>query len=102
MRSEIKRKEEWKEALSSTTPYELNYALPWLLMGQIQKTYRYSTFYPNKKGLFRPKTFSRGCPFNTSTPWEIELTTRSKFNNSFFKTKTKQKKEQRKYELHEV
>ena len=32
---------EWKYALSPTAPNELNYALPWLLMGQIQKTSRY-------------------------------------------------------------
>jgi hypothetical protein len=37
---------EWKLALSPTALKELHYALPWLLMGQIQK---------NKKGLFRPK-----------------------------------------------
>jgi hypothetical protein len=29
-------------------------------IGQIQKTSRY--FYPNKKGLFRPKTISCYCP----------------------------------------
>jgi hypothetical protein len=32
---------EWKSALSPTTPNELNYALTWFLMGQIQKTSRY-------------------------------------------------------------
>ncbi len=44
---------EWKSALSPTTPNELNYALTWFLMGQIQKLL--DTFYPNKKGVFRPK-----------------------------------------------
>ncbi len=32
---------EWQKALSPTALYELNYALPWLLMSQIQKTFRY-------------------------------------------------------------
>jgi hypothetical protein len=31
---------EWKQALSPKAPNELNLALPWLLMGQIQKTSR--------------------------------------------------------------
>ncbi len=29
---------EWKYVPSPSAPIELNYALPWLLMGQIQKT----------------------------------------------------------------
>jgi hypothetical protein len=32
---------EWKKALSPTESYELNYALPWLLMDQIKKSSRY-------------------------------------------------------------
>jgi hypothetical protein len=32
-----------------------NYELPWLIMGQTQKSFRYSICYPNKKGQFRPK-----------------------------------------------
>jgi hypothetical protein len=32
---------EWKETLSLTAPNELNYALLWLIMGQIQKSSRY-------------------------------------------------------------
>jgi hypothetical protein len=39
-------------------PNELNYALPWLLMGQIQKLL--DTFYPNKK----KKHLALYCPFN--------------------------------------
>jgi hypothetical protein len=31
---------EWKKALSPTAPNELNYALPWLIMGQIQNSFR--------------------------------------------------------------
>jgi hypothetical protein len=29
---------EWKKALSPTAPNELNFALPWLIMGQIKKS----------------------------------------------------------------
>jgi hypothetical protein len=32
---------EWKQELSPAATNELNYALPWLLMGQIQKTSKY-------------------------------------------------------------
>jgi hypothetical protein len=32
---------EWKKAPSPTALNELNYALPWLIMSQIQKTSRY-------------------------------------------------------------
>jgi hypothetical protein len=48
---------EWKLALSPTAPNELNYALPWLLMGQIQKTSRYFLSKQDQK------TISRYCPF---------------------------------------
>jgi hypothetical protein len=41
---------EWKSALFPTSPNELNYALPWLLVGQIKKTS--GTF---KIGQYRPK-----------------------------------------------
>jgi hypothetical protein len=44
---------EWKKVLSPTAPNELNYPLPRLLMGQFKKLL--DIFYPNKKGLFRPK-----------------------------------------------
>jgi hypothetical protein len=44
---------EWKSALTPTAPYELNNALPLLIIGQIQKIL--NTFYPNKKGVFGPK-----------------------------------------------
>ncbi len=51
------------EALSPTAPNELNYALPLLIRGRIQKIL--DAFYLNKKGLFRPKyTTSRYCPFH--------------------------------------
>jgi hypothetical protein len=43
---------EWKYALCPTAPNELNYALPWLIMGPI-------TFYPNKKVSLGQKTISR-------------------------------------------
>jgi hypothetical protein len=33
--SAVGEEAEWKKALSPTAPNELNYALPWLLMGQI-------------------------------------------------------------------
>jgi hypothetical protein len=44
---------EWKQALSPAATNELNYALPWLLIGKFKKLL--NTFYPNKKGLFRQK-----------------------------------------------
>jgi hypothetical protein len=46
---------EWKQALSSAAPYELNYALPWFIMGQIQKASR--NFLSKQEGTvqFRPK-----------------------------------------------
>jgi hypothetical protein len=48
--------------LSPTAPNELNYALPWLLMGQIKKNFRILSIQKGKDGLGL-KTISRYCPF---------------------------------------
>jgi hypothetical protein len=55
---------EWKKLFILQRPNELNYASPWLIMGQIQKLL--DTFHPNKKGQFRQKTISRYCPFDVA------------------------------------
>jgi hypothetical protein len=41
---------EWKKAPSPTALNELNYALPWLIMGQILKTYGYAYFLSKPEG----------------------------------------------------
>ncbi len=41
-------------------PNELNYTLPWLLMGKIQKLV--DTFYPNKKRLYAKKPYHANVP----------------------------------------
>jgi hypothetical protein len=35
--------------------------------------YRYSTFLPNKKGLIRPKTISRCCPFKIEIQFVVVI-----------------------------
>ncbi len=40
-------------AHSPTTPNEQNCALPWLTIGKLKKLL--DTFYPNKKGMNRPR-----------------------------------------------
>ena len=62
--SAVEEGAEWKSALSSTAPNELIYALPKLLMGQIQNTSRYFFIQTKKRDCLGQKTFLRYCPFN--------------------------------------